>query len=144
MFTTKMTSEVQNFEKFIERLESLTTAVDKLIVSNNTLTGSHEQLRLAVNTFTESTTKLTANVNLIANNVKIFKTSQESKEREKNVIIYGLIEDESRSTKTIDLVRDLFNHFHIPILDAALTDAYRLGKMSDLVRPVIVKFVSKR
>ena len=38
----------------------------------------------------------------------------------------------------------LLVHLEITVPDAAVVDAYRLGKASNDIRPVIVKFTSKR
>ena len=82
----------KQLEEVTNTLKNLTVALDKLIISDEKLTESHSKLTADVNSAIINNTQLTTELENIKREFVSFKADLEAKEREKNIIIFGMKE----------------------------------------------------
>lgn len=80
--------------------------------------------------------------NRISNNEEKLRSFTESN-RDKNIILFNLDDSEAINKNLFLELHKLFDTVKLQIPDAAITDAFRLGK-SPGSRPVLIKFVGTR
>ena len=106
-------------------VSALTAILEKVKENHDKLKAEHDKLK--------------STVNILLSEVKFLS----KKERSNNLLFFGVKEDESDGTSSLDIIKKILQDVQVEFEDRHILDAWRLGKENiGGNRPILVKLVS--